>query len=392
MAELNARRQSEAAALIEREEAMHRASVQKRDFENIVKASDDYQRGKVLLPSEIEGFQHAKKARLPGTGIWKAGIGTPDVEDLHSDQLVQDVEIVEDPQMYFGDQIYTQRNVMKRSDKISVLDSARLRVDMTDEAEIEDGQSAQRVEIGSRDIPYELTEFKLAAELTRKKIAEADAPLDLELNASQQLTDLIRLIREISIAKSAQDATNYTRKNTTANSLSSVGSTTELQKTIRTAVLETARQCGVRPNLLVANPSTLLTLLEQAGFIDGVKYTVPNFGGAFERQLELFAEFCMVDEVVSFESSYNTAKFVQDDTNTPLNAEWIWNTSMVSLLVRSEAVMRGTTFGMNLSRGPNFSIERFEIPDRGVFVLQVASEHTNLIASKNAAFTFTDAV
>lgn len=214
----------------------------------------------------------------------------PSLSSVHIDRALTDVSIMYRNEFYIADQVLPILPVNKRSDKYFVYDPTMMLSGTTLDANGKP-KSYRRPKSRPAEIDYTLSanpffaeQYVLAELVDDESVAEADSPLQPEIDATEMLTDRIKLDCEIQAARLMFTTTNYPSANkvtlTTGGSGTSWASYSSANSkplnNIRDGRTQVRKSIMRDANTLLMTQDVALTLADHPDIKDLIKYTNPD--------------------------------------------------------------------------------------------------------------------
>lgn len=221
----------------------------------------------------------------------------------------------------------------------------------------------------------------------RKLREQGLSAYDPEKVATQYLTDLTILDREIRVADTVQDPNNYAAGNqydiTVATDRFDDPDSNPFD------VLDTALSAvlGMRPNLLCMGQPVWTKLKKHPRLIKAVKGGLTDEGAITRQQL---AELIEVPQILVGEGRVNIARPGQ-----PMNLTYCWGKSIQGLFINPVATTQmGMTWGLTAENGSRVAgtIEDKDIGMRGGLRVRVGEAVRELVVAQECGFIIENAV
>jgi len=130
----------------------------------------------------------------------------PAYTGVHIDRALTNVSIFYRNASYIADEVSPPVQVRKESDKYFVYDRSHFRVPATFRA---DKDEASFIQYGVSDETYFCEEYALAIRVSDRERGNSDEPLRPDMDATECVTEVLLLDREIRVAGEVLDSTNY---------------------------------------------------------------------------------------------------------------------------------------------------------------------------------------
>jgi hypothetical protein len=194
----------------------------------------------------------------------------PDISMVHVDQALTSVSIAYHNAQFVADQVFPVVPVTKQSNKYFIYSKDRFRV--LDDAR-RPGARANEIDWTLSTDTYFAEGHALAQALPDELRANADQAIDVDVDTTETLTDLLYLQREILAASHATDPTVVTQ-NTTLSGTSQWSDYTNSDPilAVENQKATIQKQIGQVPNSLLVSYPVFLQLREHPAIIDRFKY------------------------------------------------------------------------------------------------------------------------
>jgi hypothetical protein len=195
----------------------------------------------------------------------------PDVSMVHVDTALTNVSIAYHNAQFVADAIFPPIPVTKQSNKYFIYSKDRFRV-MADARR--PGARANEINWTLSTNTYYAEGHALAQAIPDELRANADQAIDVDVDTTETLTDLIFLQREILAANFAMNAANITQ-NTTLSGTNQWSNTSSPDPvtTVEEAKPLIQQQIGLAPNALLVSYPVFTALRNHPAIIDRFKYT-----------------------------------------------------------------------------------------------------------------------
>jgi hypothetical protein len=195
----------------------------------------------------------------------------PDVSMVHVDQALTSVSIAYHNAQFVADQIFPVVPVTKQSNKYFIYSKDRFRI--LDDAR-RPGARANEIDWTLSTDTYFCEGHALAQAIPDELRANADQAIDVDVDTTETLTDLIYLQREILAASKATDPAVVTQ-NTTLSGTSQWSDFTNSDplQAVENQKSTIQKQIGQVPNSLLVSYPVFLALRDHPAIIERFKYT-----------------------------------------------------------------------------------------------------------------------
>jgi hypothetical protein len=309
----------------------------------------------------------------------------PDISMVHVDQALTNVSIAYHNAQFVADQVFPMIPVTKQSNKYFIYSKDRFRV-------IEDtrrpGTRANEIDWSLSTDTYFAEGHALAQAIPDELRANADQALDVDVDATETLTDLIYIQRETLIASKATDPTVVTQ-NAALSGTSQWSDYTNSDPipTVENQKATIQKQIGQVPNALLVSQPVFLALRSHPKILDRFKYTQVGI-----LQPDHLKAAFNVDNFLVAAAIRNTAREGAAD-----NLDYIWGKNAL-LFYKPAAPGRRTLslgyqftwlFGANTE---GFLVKRYRDESRTADIVEVQLYYDAKVVAPSAAFLWTTAV
>jgi hypothetical protein len=312
-------------------------------------------------------------------------MGQPDLSMVHVDFALTDVSIAYRNEQLVANLLFPPVPVTKQSNKYFVYSKDRFRV--VDDAR-RPGAKANEIEWTLSTDTYYCEGHALAQPVPDELRANADPALDVDVDATETLTDLILLQLEVAAASAVYNPAVITQ-NTTLSGTSQWSDFTNSDPidAIATAKAVIAQQIGREPRSLLISYPVYQQLRQHPKIIDRFKYT--QVGIITPDMLKSVFD---VDDLIIGSAIKNTAKEGQADA-----LDYVWGKNAL-LFYRPPAMGRrvvtlGTqfrwTFGANTD---GFLVKRYREESRTADVIETQLFYDLKIIAPAAGYLWLNAV
>lgn len=265
-----------------------------------------------------------------------------------------------------GDMVFPPVSVAKETDTYYVYDRQYLQIPETIRA---DGTESNEVNWGISTAAYILKEHSLKEIVTDRARNNQDAPLDLDVDTTENLTSRILLRREKDIADAVLTTTSFSQTHAAGANWTSLTTTTNIVADINTATGHIMRVAGVKPNTMVIPfQSYHNAATEQPNLIEKIKYSERAVIGA-----DLIGSIFDIDKVLVGRSIYDSST-EGIETTTGLTFIWDANT-WVGYVAPAPGIRKfssGYTLQLNL-KGIPYKTKKWREEARGGDMIEVST-------------------
>lgn len=194
----------------------------------------------------------------------------PDISMVHVDQALTEVSIAYRNAQFLADEVFPRIPVTKQSNKYFIYSKDSFRI--LDDAR-RPGARANEIEWTLSTDTYFCEGHALAQALPDELRANADQAIDVDVDTTETLTDLLYLQREIVVASKATDPSIVTQ-NTTLSGTNQWSDYTNSDpiKAVEDQKTTIQKQVGQLPNALLVSYPVFLALRNHPKIIERFKY------------------------------------------------------------------------------------------------------------------------
>jgi len=278
------------------------------------------------------------------------------------------------------DQVFPIVPVKKESDIYFIYDLSNLRLDETLRA---NHAKSNEVEYDYSQASYSLEEHALNQLITDRDRGNADAPLNLDIDAAEFLEEKIQIRQEVETANLAFTVTSW------SNTLS-LGAAGHWSTTGTVPLADVLTMTGlilkdghVHPNKSVIGWDTLKALKTNTSTTDMIKYV--------ERSIitpEILASLWDIDKVIVGKASYITTL----EGVSTISSSFIWDDKCLLYYVPKSPQLRSPAAGYTLQIGQKRKTKKWRDEPYGGDRIEVSTMFTPLIVATSAGALIADTV
>jgi len=309
----------------------------------------------------------------------------PDISMAHVDHALTEVSIAYRNAQFVAGEIFPSIPVTKQSNKYFIYSKDNLR--FLDDAR-RPGARANEIEWTLSSDTYFCEGHALAQAIPDELRANADQAIDVDVDTTEILTDLIYLQREIVVAGKATDPTVITQ-NTTLSGQNQWSDFTNSDpiKAVEDQKPTIQKQVGQLPNALLVSYPVFQALRNHTKILDRFKYTQVAVIQPDHLKAAFNVDYFLVGSAVK-----NTAKEGATD-----NLDYVWGKNAI-LFYRPPTPGRRTVslgyqftwlFGANTN---GFLVKRYRDESRSSDIVEVQLYYDAKVVAPNAAYLWLSAV
>ncbi len=309
----------------------------------------------------------------------------PDISMVHVDQALTNVSIAYHNAQYVADEIFPVIPVTKQSNKYFIYSKDRFR--QVDDAR-RPGARANEIDWSLSTDTYFAEGHALAQAIPDELRANADQALDVDVDATETLTDLIYIQREMLIASKATDPTVVTQTATlSGTSQWSDYTNSDPLVAVEAQKANIQKQIGQLPNSLLVGYPVFQALRNHPKVLDRFKYTQVGI-----VQPDHLTAVFNVDNFLVASAVKNTAKEGASDS-----LDYVWGKNAL-LFYKPTAPGRRTVslgyqftwlFGANTG---GFLVKRYRDESRTSDIVETQLYYDAKVVATNAAYLWLAAV
>mgnify|MGYP001565041486 CR=1 FL=1 len=303
----------------------------------------------------------------------------PDISVVHIDQALTDVSIAYRNLDYVADSLFPPRPVDKQSNKYLIYSKDRFRA--IDDAR-RPGARANEIEWTLSTDTYYCEGHALAQAIPDELRANADAALDIDIDTTETLTDLIYLQREILAAAKAINTTTFSAQRKTAAAWDTSPSTPISD--VEAAKVAIMLATGKMPNKLLLSYPVFQKIRNHASIIARVQFAQRALPADISSAM-LAAAFD-VEQVLVAKAIKNTANEAAADS-----MDWVWGKNAFLCYAPSALGLRtvsvGAQFRLNIGGG-GFVVKRYRDESRTADMVEAQLYHDLKVVAAGAGYLF----
>lgn len=302
----------------------------------------------------------------------------PTVRDVHLDAAMSQISIAYRNGLYIAEQVFPTVPVQKRSDYFYIFNEDAW---FRDEVKVRaHGTRAKRADYTLTTGSYVCLNYALAKAIPDEVRDNADAPLRVDVEATEFVTDALMRAAERRVASLITTSTNWAQSASPATQWTS--DTSDPLGDIDDAINGVVSRIGRMPNTMVMSWDVWRALRVHPDLLDRVKYTRES--GRVEPS-DLMGWFG-VDKVLVGTAIYDQAQ--EGQTASPA---YIWGDDLWVGYVPSRAALMEPAAGYVLRWG-NFEVNRFREDQERQDVVEAAHYTDEVVTASNAGGIVYDAI
>ena len=309
----------------------------------------------------------------------------PDISMVHVDQALTQVSIAYRNAQLVADQIFPTVPVTKQSNKYFLYSKDNFRV--FDDAR-RPGARANEIDWTLSTDTYFAEGHALAQALPDELRANADQAIDVDVDTTETLTDLLYLQREVAVAAKATDSTVVTQSTTLSgtNQWSDYTNSDPI-KAIEDQKPTIQKQIGQVPNSMLVSYPVFLALRSHPKVLDRFKYTQVAV-----LQAEHLRAVFNVDNFFIGAAVKNTAKEGAADS-----LDYVWGKNALLFFKPPSPGRRVVSLGYEFTWlfGANtsgFLVKRYRDESRTSDIVEVQRYYDAKVVAPSAAYLWLSAV
>ncbi len=309
----------------------------------------------------------------------------PDVSMVHVDQALTQVSIAYHNNQFIADQLFPTIPVNKQSNKYFIYSKDRFRT-MGDSRR--PGARANEIEWSLSTDTYYAEGHALAQAIPDELRANSDPAIDIDVDVTETLTDLLFVQREVAVANTVTNPALLTQNATLAGTTQwsdYVNSDPIVAVEAQKATIQ--QQIGQAPNSLIVSYPVFIQLRNHPKVTDRFKYTQVGI-----IQPEHLKAVFNVDHFIVAGAVMNTAA-----EGTPDVLSFIWGKNAVLFYQPPSPGRRTVSLGYQFtwlfgSNTDGFLVKRYRDESRTSDIVEVQRYYALKVVAPTAAFLWLSAV
>lgn len=299
--------------------------------------------------------------------------------DVVVDPVLSNVSVAYKNESYIAEMLLPVFSVQKQTGKYYKFDKSALRRNKTLRAA---GAAANEVEHGLTTDSFITQDHALKEKIPFEVIDQADNALSPESDATEAVTEMLLVDKEIALATQMSDTAVITQNVT----LSGTDQWSDYDNSdpfddIRTAINTVQAAIGKRPNTLVFGQATFNKLVDHPDIVDRIKYSM---AGAVTP--ELIARLFDVQYVFIGSAVQNTAVEGQTDS-----LAYIWGKHAWACYIAPSVRLKQVTLGYHFSYKTR-EAEKWDDGDAKARYVRVHDNYVAELVAPEAAYLIKNAV
>ena len=309
----------------------------------------------------------------------KLKFANPTEKDVHTDSVLSGVSIRYSNEEFIADQVMPVIPVKKESDLYYIYTRAW----KLPQSKRGVGAEANEVEWNVSTGTYQCEEYALKDLVPDRVRANADNPLSPDIDATENLTELIQLGREKRVADIAFASGTYGTQTSALSGTNQwddyagsdpIGDVRDAKATVHAAT-------GKMPNVMVIGLQPFLKLLDHPDILERIKYTQKGIITA-----DLIASVFEVDRLLVGKGLYDSA---QEGVAESLG--YIWGKSVALLYAETSPGLKKVSFGYQFqSRG--FRTKKWRVEGRDGDFIEAGEIRDEKLVAAATGYLYTTVV
>lgn len=274
----------------------------------------------------------------------------PTGQDVYVDPQLTDISIKYKNDTFVADTLFPVLNVAKKTGFYFVYDKQNLRAHNSERSGV---ARANRVDYSLIKTPYgPLVEHSLEVPIEYDVLSMYEDPLDPRTDATETVTEMILIEKEVKIATLLGDTTQVTQNQTNAGTSqwNDYGNSNPFQDIW--AAINVIKKFGIKPaNTLVFGQDVWIQIVNHPDFLDRIKYS--ELGKVTSENIKML--FPGIENVVIASAVQNTA--VQGQTDS---LAYIWGKNCQVMYVTPSPAIRQVTAGYTLTLDGGRKVENWD--------------------------------
>lgn len=311
-------------------------------------------------------------------------MASPLKSDIHIDVALSNISVRYSNDQLVGEKLFPPIPTDKDSNKWFVYGTENLRTFGDDRAP---GNAAQEVEWTVSTSSFSTSEHALSDYVPDEIRNNADAPLNINVDTTEMLTDMILLRHEYSVATTATTTSNY--GNSQTKDLSAAGNKqwddftgSDPLEDVRSARSTIHSQIMRNPNLMIIGKQVFEALKNHPKILERIKYS--QLGIVTTDLLEALFE---VDEVVVAGAVYQNS--TEGATKT---TAYVWGKNVILAYNQPNAGVKSLTFGKTFRKVGFRQTRTWRDDRRKADAIEVADKYAIQVVVNTAGFLFQNVI
>ena len=299
--------------------------------------------------------------------------------DVVVDPVLSNVSVAYSNEQYIADMLMPVFPVKKQQGKYYVYDKAMFRRNDTRRAP---GGGANEVEYGLSTATFYAEDHALKEKIPFEIIDQADDALNPEMDATESVTEMLMIDKEMALAATMADTATLTQ-NTTLSGTSQWSDYTNSDpfNDVRTGIETVQKAIGRRPNTIVLGEEVFNKLVDHPDIVERVKYTSAN-----SVSEEVLARIFDVKRVIVGRAIKETADEGQSES-----LDFIWGKHAWILHVADSKRLKQPTFGWTFTY-ENRKVKKWDDQDAESRYVRVNDNYVQKLVAAAAAYLIKNAV
>ena len=299
--------------------------------------------------------------------------------DVVVDPVLSNVSVAYKNEEYIAEQVFPVFTVGKQGGKYYKYDKSALRRNKTNRAA---GSPANEVEYGLTTDSFYCEDHALKEAIPFEVIEQADAALNPEMDATESVTEMLLIDKEVALATSLTNTSIVTQNVT----LSGTDQWSDFDNSdpfddIRTGINTVQTAIGRRPNTIILGQQTFNKLIDHPDIVDRIKYTSGTGITA-----DMLARLFDVKRVLIGSAVQNTAVEGQADS-----LAYIWGKHAIICYVADAPKLKQVTLGYHFTYKTR-EAEKWDDGDAKARYVRVHDNYVQEFVAAEAAYLIKNAI
>lgn len=301
------------------------------------------------------------------------------IRDTVVDPVLADVSIAYRNETYVAEVLMPVVPTKKQQGIYYVYDKANMRRSKTGRAA---GAKANEVEYNMSTDNFFCKDHALKEKIAWEIIDQADDALDPEIDATESVTDMLLLDKEIALATIMADTAQITQ-NTTLSGTSqwSDYNNSNPIADVRAAIKVVQKAMARRPNTLVLSQLTYDTLIDHPDIVEKIKYTVAN--GVVDETV--LARIFKLKNIVIADAVYNAAV-----EGAAESMDYIWGKHAWICYINPGKKLKEPTFGYTFTYKTR-SVKKWDDEDAEARFVRASDNYVQKVVATSAVYLIKNA-
>jgi hypothetical protein len=305
----------------------------------------------------------------------------PDLNAVHIDRALTNLSIRYTNPAYIGEIMFPVLPVQKESDKYFIYGKEHYARHGTLRA---DGAEANEFNWTVSTGTYTCEEYALRTPVTDRERANADTPISPDVDATEMLTDAIKLDWEVRYQTTATTAASYATGHSAAAATQYNSTSGSFMADVLTGQEVIRRGCQMFPNYIFIPSRVAMYVAQNSTVLDLIKYTHADLLIVGPNQSWVLPPVLWGMKVVVMMSVQNTANLAQAESLSD-----IWDDTIIMAYINPGPGLKKISWGYTI-QARNWQTKRWREEAREADMVEVTVIRTAKITCPACAYRITD--